>query len=105
MTTRAVQRRLQLFGEQAAFPQRPFLDQPDRRHLRHGLGDLHLGAGEGLVAAAEQVQGADHVRAHAQRDGAHHLEARAAGSRGEGRPAGAAVGGAGLYGAMMQGII
>ena len=87
----AVQSCLQLRGQQVAFPDRPFLDQPDRRHLRHGLRYRQLGVGERLVAAAEQVQGADDVGAYSQRDGAHELEARLAGLRGEDRPADPAV--------------
>jgi hypothetical protein len=60
---------------------RAFLDQPDRGHLRHGLRYLHLGAGERLVAAAEQVQGTDNVGAYSQRDGAHDPEARTGNNR------------------------
>src|ERR1700722_52890 len=95
----AVQRRLQLRGQQVALPERAFLDQPDRGHLRHGLGYFHLAAGERLVAGPEQVQGADDVGADPQRDGAHHPKARTGRARGEDRPAGPAVGRAGPHGA------
>ena len=88
----AGQGHLELLGQQVALPECPFLDQRDRGHLRHGLRQVDLGTGKRLVAAAEQVQRADDVRAHPQRDGAHRLEARIGRFKREDRPAGPAAG-------------
>ena len=64
MTTRLSRAAWSCSGKQGAVPEGPFLDQPDCCHFRHSLRYVYLVRGEGLICAAEQVQGADDVRAY-----------------------------------------
>jgi len=58
----AVQRALELLGEDLAEPHRPLLEQTDRGHLRQSLHHMHIGGLHLTKVSPEQVQGADDLQ-------------------------------------------